>query len=273
MQSLWGPCTDDYLAVLSTRVKFFCHATLKNLQDASLAFESAAANDDLFVRWELRDCTAHPLRRIKDVEVTQNLGQVPPNVKELAAKGYVLPFFHIPDEQRKAIWPYLSSHSRHQINLTLKALSLRATEKYDLAKLYLLSDIYHVPVIQKMVLDSENPDINKHLLLRLGRLFRATCDIGVPIEIPLSWKAHTVFQYGVSDFTRRRLRSSSTKLLCVRVDNACRRAILYWLWAPLPVVKDIKRMIAEMIWESRYDVHTWTGMQGCLVKKIKTSIC
>ena len=76
-------------------------------------------------------------------------------------------------------------------------------------------------------------------------------------------KSHqeAAYQYGRSRYFRRRTGSTCPTLLCERVDSACRRAVLCWLWARM-LPKDVRLLVAKELWDSRFDAGAWVAEGG-----------
>ena len=263
MSELWGPVTESYAKVLAARWKFVQSGSFADLEVAWKLFVEAAHEDDVFARFDLSMCNANPLRAAGDIHATVILRYHRPiDFKERAAKGYLIPLLALSDEERAALWPHISSTTRRALKMTvpyLLAYPIDMTHHADRRLLFLWLSAFHYQhfAIRKLVeiMETDFPSWDK--LVYMGRFFQACKDAGKAVEMPLSWHTSDAFQYWISSFTRFRLHSKSPKLLCTQSDNACRRAVLYWMWAPLPVVKDAKRMIAQMVWESRYELSVW----------------
>lgn len=264
MSDLWGPCTETYLNVLESRLRYLKDASSAHFHAMMTCFSNAVRENDIFARWELRRCGAHPMRTIKDTEIEVYLANIPFDIKERAAKGYIVCLHVVRFDDFQQIFPNLTHMQRLMCGTTIPSLwvnynSERNTFSKDSVLRLLTAHFYAPAVVTYVALKEKSNFVSGLTLMLVGRAVQACRDAASVISFPPHWQDMDAFRYGMSDVIRERLRSTSPILICVQSDNACRRAVLYWMWAPVPVVKDVKRMIAQMVWETRIYLDMWVA--------------
>ena len=218
MESLEGVVpSEEYKRALLERQRFL--DGLCGAHEPARWFDRALQADCLYARTEARQLTFHPFRLFSD-ETVENC-KLPDDMQPLSIVSICASDLQLPVRVELGALHYLPASMAVYVNSSMMESSYaRGAQTAHLMEALLTSS----SVSSTFVCDDD------HLAASI--------------------------RYGASDYRRKRLHSRSRSLYCVRVDDACRKALLCWLWTRL-LPAELMQMIGRAIWKTRFDALEW----------------